>query len=1001
MQSAQYRANEAQTLDSLRRLQVLDSVREPEFDVIVQMASNFCEVPISMLSLVDADRQWFMAEVGLDGLKQIARDISFCGHAVLGTSILEIPDATQDVRFADNPLVKGELGFRFYAGAPVVLSNGNTIGVVCVVDRRPRMLNEQQRAMLLHLALVAARLLEGRGALMRAHETTLEAQRAASVLQHSSDAIMGISVDLNITWVNAAAELLFCQLSSSLVGTPYAQFVPDSELSAWPDRVMDARRSMSATHDTHLRIRSGVTVAVSQLLAKKTNLEGEVVGFVVFIRDMRAHVEAARALSSKESEMRFLLDNLIAGVFVHGPDGAVLHSNPRAAQLLCLSEEVMNGKKLIDPAWHFVRQDGTRMPLNEYPVTLVMATAADVRGLVLGVVEPSMQRITWLLCDAKREYPDQPQTSRIVVTVVDITRLIEAEKNLERSQQTLKDMFDNSMEPILLGKPDGTITAANAAACRVLVMTAAEIYTIGRQGIMDTEHPGFKKLIDERDSKGAAQGEIQMIRSSGERFTAELSSTIYRDVYGHQVSSIFFRDVSARKAADALTTRLTYFDELTGLSNRRYLLENIKQALAAAVRKKCVGGVIFIDLDNFKQINDARGHLVGDELLKAVAQCLRHCVRADDTLSRLGGDEFIVLMRDLGSDLNEAAHNAALAAEKLRDAMDHVFKIGSLSYKTTGSLGITLFPREAQEADDVLREADTAMYQAKSAGRNQIAFFGSTMQAEVESRLLMEYDLSESIKLGQLQAFVQPQFKADRSLVGGEILLRWNHPTRGSVSPAEFIPVAEDTGLILPIGDWVLARSVEALKRLQSINPDLSLSVNVSPRQFLQENFVPHLVSLLDAHDVPGSSLILEVTEGLLIQDWQEVLNRVGQLLQRQIRLSIDDFGTGYSSLAYLKRLPLYELKIDKGFVADIPDDENDVAIVESIISIAQHLGFKVVAEGVENVAQMDFLLAHGCDIFQGYLFARPMPLDAWLQTMQGSLETTLSLEGTSHIFNN
>lgn len=983
MESANQRYFEAKILDTLHELQILDSNREAEFDAIVQIASNICGVPISLLSLVDADRQWFKAAIGLDAVTQTPRDIAFCAHAVLGTSIFEVPDATLDIRFTGNPLVDGSPGIRFYAGAPIVLSDGSNVGTVCVIDRMPRKLDGQQKLALANLAVIAAKLIEGRNAVGRANQTMLQAQRAASVLEHSSDAIMGLSLDLAITWVNAAAEVLLEQSGSELVGTAFEQYIPDTERPALTEVIGRARFGMSRTEDTRLQLASGQTLAVTQLFAKKTNLEGEVVGFVVFIRDVREQVAAACALLNKEVELRFLLDNLIAGVFLHGPDGALLYSNPRAAQLLGLTEDFMHGRGLMDPAWHFVRQDGTRMPLDEYPVARVIATGEDARGLVLGVVKPLVGHTTWLLCDAKREHPDKPESSRIVVTVVDISLLINAEKNFAHSQQTLHDMFDNSMEPILLGKPDGTITAANAAACMVLGMEATEICKHGRRGIMDTEHDSYRNLYLERSRKGSVQGEIQMVRKGGEKFTVEISSTIYREVSGDIASSTFFRDISARKAAEALNLRLTYFDELTGLYNRRYLLENLKQSLAGAARSHRFGGVIFIDLDNFKQINDARGHLVGDELLQAVALRLRACVRADDTLARLGGDEFIVLMHDLGSDIVEATHNSALAAEKFRDALDHVFEIDNQLYKTAGSLGITLFPREEQGADDVLREADTAMYQAKSEGRNRIAFFDTAMRAEVESRLKLEYDLSKAIELGQFQAFVQPQFNAQRAQVGGEILLRWKHPDRGYISPVEFIPVAEDTGLILSIGDWVLARSVETLKRLQEINPQLSLSVNVSPRQFLQQHFVDKSVALLKSHEVDGSSLILEVTEGLLIQDWQEVLNRVGQLLQQQIRLSIDDFGTGYSSLAYLKRLPLYELKIDKGFIADIPQDTNDVAIVESILSIAKHLGLNVVAEGVETEAQAEFLLLHGCDILQGYLFSRPVPLEDWLQTLQ------------------
>ncbi len=992
MEPAAHRLNESLVLDALRHLQILDTDREPEFDAVVCVAAQVCGTPISLVSLVDAERQWFKAEIGMDGVSETPRPVAFCAHAVLGCSILEVPDATKDSRFMDNPLVEFGPKIRFYAGAPIVLSDGSSVGTVCVIDVVPRQLTDTQRDILTKLATVVVQLLEGRKAVLRAIDTAKEAQRALSVLRHCSDAVLGMTLQLDITWVNPAAEALLGRTSHELVGSRYEEFVPQDAMPAFRDTLQQAKIGKNFPHDTQRQSHSGARLDVTELLTKKTNAQGQVVGFMAFVRDIGPRIAAADALARKESEQKFFFEHLIAGVFIHGPDGALLQSNPRGAQLLGLSEEVMSGKQVIDPDWHFIRLDGTRMAIAEYPVARVMASQDGVHDLILGVVSPYSQRKTWLMCYANREYPNDPALSRIIVTVVDITRLIEVERNLEYSQMALKDMFENAQDPILMGKADGTITAANPAACRVLGMDAEEVCRVGREGILDSQDDRYAAFTLEREKHGMAQGELQMVRKCGERFIAELSSTIYKTEAGELVSSIFFRDISARKAAEQLARQLTYFDDLTGLPNRRYLLEQLRRSLAAAARHERVGGLVFIDLDNFKQVNDARGHLVGDELLKSVAIRLRDCLRINDTLARLGGDEFIVLIDDLGFDFSEAAHYAARTAEKCREALSRVFEVAHQTYKTTGSFGITLFPRDGQAADDVLREADTAMYRAKSLGRDRIAFFGPSMQAEVESRLLLEFDLSEAIVKEQLKAFVQPQFSAEGHLVGGELLLRWQHPTRGNVPPSEFIPMAESTGLILVIGEWVLQQAVDALKQLQAIDPELSLSVNVSPRQFLQDQFVLNLCSLLDAACVPGSSLILEVTEGLLIQDWDEVQNRVSELMRKHIRLSIDDFGTGYSSLAYLKRLPLYELKIDRGFVADIPQDRNDVAIVESIISIAKHLGFKVVAEGVETQAQVAFLVSHGCDVLQGYLFARPMPVMDWINDLCRIAATGMAL---------
>jgi EAL domain-containing protein (putative c-di-GMP-specific phosphodiesterase class I) len=318
-------------------------------------------------------------------------------------------------------------------------------------------------------------------------------------------------------------------------------------------------------------------------------------------------------------------------------------------------------------------------------------------------------------------------------------------------------------------------------------------------------------------------------------------------------------------------------------------------------------------------------------------------------------------------------------ADKIRDALENQFSIDHHAYSTTGSIGITVFPKPGQAVDDLLREADTAMYRAKSGGRNRISFFESAMQAEVEQRLALQQDLKRAVADGQISVHLQPQVDAGGREIGGELLLRWTHPTRGPVSPAEFIPVAEESGLILRLGEMVIRWACVALARLQQAGLALTLSVNVSPRQFRQDNFVDQVRQIVRETGVRADGLIFEVTEGLLIDNVQAASERMSELVELGIRFSIDDFGTGYSSLAYLKRLPLYELKIDRSFVQDTPGDANDTAIVQAILSVARHLKLRVVAEGVETRAQADFLALRDCDCLQGYFFGRPRPLGDWL----------------------
>ena len=441
----------------------------------------------------------------------------------------------------------------------------------------------------------------------------------------------------------------------------------------------------------------------------------------------------------------------------------------------------------------------------------------------------------------------------------------------------------------------------------------------------------------------------------------------------------FITDITARKQAEEVTHRLAYFDTLTGLPNRRMLLDRLEHALGSLKRSGQKGALMFIDLDNFKHINDARGHSVGDALLQQLALRLGSVLRGDDTVARLGGDEFVVQVGNLGSDGETAARQARSVAEKVREVLESRYDIQGYTYSSSGSIGITVFPRGSEGVDDLLREADTAMYRAKASGRNRIEFFEATMQTEVEERLAIERDMLDGLEHGQFDLHIQNQVDAQGQVVGGELLLRWTHPVRGSVPPGQFIPLAEETTLILRLGDYVLQRACLALAELQRSGRTLALSVNVSPRQFRRTDFVDRVRAALSAAGARAEGLILEVTEGLLIDNFADTVARMEELVAMGLRFSIDDFGTGYSSLAYLKKLPLYELKIDRTFVSDTPDDPNDTAIVEAILSVSSHLGLRVVAEGVETRAQSDFLLSRGCDCLQGYFYGRPQPLTAWL----------------------
>ncbi|WP_207388034.1 sensor domain-containing protein [Hylemonella gracilis] len=434
------------------------------------------------------------------------------------------------------------------------------------------------------------------------------------------------------------------------------------------------------------------------------------------------------------------------------------------------------------------------------------------------------------------------------------------------------------------------------------------------------------------------------------------------------------RDISDRKRAEGETQRLAFYDTLTGLPNRRLLLDRLAQAQAACTRSKRHGALFFLDLDNFKDLNDTLGHDVGDLLLKQVAQRLLSCLRESDTAARLGGDEFVVMLLELPDDENEAAAHAERVGEKILKRLNAPYDLAGREHSSSPSVGLTVFGGGTLGVDEVLKRADLAMYQAKAAGRNTLRFFDPQMQAAVLARAALDADMRQAVQNEELLLYYQPVVDAAGGVQGYEALLRWNHPQRGLLAPGSFIGLAEQSGLILSIGQWVLRAACRQLV-VWSRGPGtqgLSVAVNVSARQFRQRDFVDEVLAVIEETGVNPQRLRLELTESLLISEVEDAIRKMAELRARGVRFSLDDFGTGYSSLNYLKRLPLDSLKIDRSFVSDVLTDPNDAVIVRTILALAHSMGLQTVAEGVETEGQRDFLRDNGCTLFQGYLFGRP-----------------------------
>jgi diguanylate cyclase (GGDEF)-like protein/PAS domain S-box-containing protein len=475
------------------------------------------------------------------------------------------------------------------------------------------------------------------------------------------------------------------------------------------------------------------------------------------------------------------------------------------------------------------------------------------------------------------------------------------------------------------------------------------------------------------------QGEIWNRRKNEEIYPEWLTITAVVGKDGKITNYICaFFDITERKQAEDKIHNLAFYDPLCQLPNRRLLFDRLHQAVTTSARNQTCAGLLFIDLDNFKTLNDTRGHDIGDLLLIEVGQRLRTCIREIDTLARLGGDEFVVLLEGLSEDRTQAAVQARGVGEKMLKAINQPYMLKDIEHYSSASIGISLFANYRQNLDDLLKQADTAMYAAKKSGRNTLRFFDPAMQEALEIHSQLEAGMRKALPKHEFRLYYQVQVDSKQRPIGAEALIRWEHPEQGMISPAKFIPVAEDTGLILPLGQWVLQTACAQLKEWES-NPltrELSLAVNVSARQFRQPGFVKQVREMIEQTLINPSRLKLELTESTVLENVVDTIAKMHALKLIGVRFSMDDFGTGYSSLAYLTQLPLDQLKIDQSFVRNIGTKSTDSMIVQTIIGMANNLGIEVIAEGVETHAQRDFLWGAGCRLYQGYLFGRPVPME-------------------------
>ena len=691
-----------------------------------------------------------------------------------------------------------------------------------------------------------------------------------------------------------------------------------------------------------------------------------------------------RQLHRQLAQMRTALASMSQGIFQTGPDGRINVYNQRVLQLLDMSEDLLASHPTLAELTQMQTQRG------DFGRDCGLVDARG-RGYVRGgAVRPSPD-VYWRLTSDGRTLEVRTKTlpdGGLVRTFADVSDYVRVQSELQRSEARFRSLCDLSSDWYWEQDAQFRFTDIAGVAARqdgrLQAMLGSTCWDVPALNMSGDDWAAHRRLLATRQP--FRELELQRMGADGQPYWIALSGEPILDAAGALAGYRGVgRNITERKRVEGEIERLAFYDPLTGLPNRRLFMDRLQRACTHLRRSQRYAALLFIDLDNFKDLNDSRGHDVGDRLLTLVAGRLRTCLRASDTVARFGGDEFVVLAESLAGQHGAAHHDAEKLARKIAGALRQPYALdGGTAYHSTPSIGFTLFGHPPPSPEELLKQADFAMYQATAAGRNAVRLFDPTTLAAMSARSELETELRHGIARGELELHYQPIVDAGRRVLGAEALARWRHPVRGLVSPAEFIPLAEQTGLILPLGKWVVDSACAQLAAWAR-NPatrELVLSVNVSARQFRQPEFATQVLAALHRSAAPARLLRLELTESLLLTDTEEMIAKMEYLRTQGVNFSLDDFGTGYSSLSYLKRLPLDQLKIDRGFVRDVLTDPNDAAIVRTILALAQSLDLGVVAEGVETPGQLDFLQRQGCPAFQGYLFGRPGPVDVLEQAI-------------------
>jgi diguanylate cyclase (GGDEF)-like protein/PAS domain S-box-containing protein len=905
------------------------------------------------------------------------------GQTSYGNLQIRIPGSGELTRMARSA-TQGQsgvdtAGYQDYRGIPVVGAwrwlDTHGIGVAVEVDAEEALLGVKlmqaavfgSTLLAIILLLIISRLSSQQERQLqqevaaRTRELYFEQAKLNGLFRQAPNGLIILDARGRITDFSVCAQQIFGQMKCEVSGRPL------SDLFAEPMPEFD-REGKAFEFEINTRRAPGQLVPLEVAVSRTE--AGEHGFYLVIVRDVsqakqmeHAMRDEMRKRAAVESRQRLLLEAAGEGIFGIDSDGRISFINPAGARFLGYEPEELLGRRLTDTGAGDPAVCSANNPI---------AQRDDMRDR--GAEETILCRRDGSVFDAeytRTQLIAHDQYRGAVVIFSDIS----ARKSAEQSLMLAESVFQNITEGIIVADAQGRILRVNRALCAMVGFEEDELIGQADPPYQSGEHPPvfFQQLWDSLIHDGGWEGEIWNKRKNGRIFPTWQTIVAIRDKEGQPVQYVSVaRDITDQRRSERRIHRLAYFDNLTGLPNRELFFDRFEHAIQRANRQGSSIALLFLDLDRFKNVNDSLGHPVGDELLKSVASRLKFLVRAEDTVARLGGDEFTVLLESVSR-----SEDVTRVAQKVVEDLSRPFQIGDHHLHIGASVGISQYPDDGTDATTLVKHADAAMYQAKAAGRNNFKFFNAAMSSRNSEQMAMEGHLHRAVHNDEFVLYYQPQFAGDGRIVGVEALIRWQHPVMGLVPPNKFIPIAEETGLIVPIGAWVLLTACQQMRQWHSEGgPAIRVSVNLAGPQIMRGNIVQTVSDALETTGLDAEFLELEVTETFVMDHVEQSVGTLARLRELGVQLAIDDFGTGHSSLATLKRLPADTLKIDRAFVRDIPKDKNDMAIARAILAMGKELDLKTVAEGVETREQQAFLDAEGCDYFQGFLFSRPLPAD-------------------------